>query len=328
MRWITLTPVAVVTAMVLTGCGAQSSVSSATAGQSAAGTSAAGTSAAAAAAPTSAAPASTAAASTVATAAATTAAASAAAACAPAQLKTKKSGTLTVATDSPAYEPWFADNKPANGKGFESAVAYAVAHQLGYTAAQVSWVHASFDSVIAPTPKNYDFDINEVSITPARAKAVDFSSGYYDVAQAIIALKGDKYAKATTIAGLHGARLGAQQGTTSVDALKNQVKPGTSIRQYPTNDLAVQALKNGQIDGLAVDLPTGLYITAAELDNSTIIGQLPVTGSPEQFGLVLSKGSALTSCVTAATTALQAKGTFAQLQKHWLTTSAGAPVLQ
>jgi polar amino acid transport system substrate-binding protein len=326
MRWIPLTPVAVVTALVLTGCGAQSSVSGAPATQSAAGTSAAGTSAAAA--PTGAAPASTAAASTVATAAATAAATSAAATCTPAQLKTKKSGRLTVATDTPAYEPWFADNKPANGKGFESAVAYAVAHQLGYTAAQVSWVHASFDSVIAPTPKNYDFDINEVSITPARAKAVDFSSGYYDVAQAIIALKGDKYAKATTIAGLHGARLGAQQGTTSVDALKNQVKPGTSIRQYPTNDLAVQALKNGQIDGLAVDLPTGLYITAAELDNSTIIGQLPVTGSPEQFGLVLSKGSALTSCVTAATTALQAKGTFAQLQKHWLTTSAGAPVLQ
>ncbi|BEP12893.1 hypothetical protein acdb102_12040 [Acidothermaceae bacterium B102] len=323
MRWIPLTPVAVVAALALTACGAQSSVSSAPSSQAAVTTTAD--------APTSASAASAAPGSSAATAAAPTSAAAtsaASSACAPAQLKTHKSGQLTVATDSPAYEPWFVDNKPANGKGFESAVAYAVAHQLGYTAAQVSWVHASFDSVIAPTPKNYDFDINEVSITPARAKAVDFSSGYYDVAQAIIALKSDKYSKATTIAGLHGAKLGAQQGTTSVDALTNQVKPGTTIRQYPTNDLAVQALKNGQIDGLAVDLPTGLYITAAELDGSTIIGQLPVTGSPEQFGLVLSKGSPLTSCVSAAVTALQGKGTLAQLQKHWLTTSAGAPVLQ
>jgi polar amino acid transport system substrate-binding protein len=232
-----------------------------------------------------------------------------------------------VATDSPAYEPWFSNNKPSNGKGFESAVAYAVAHQLGYTAAQVKWVHASFDSVVAPSPKNFDFDINEVSITPARAKAVDFSSGYYNVAQAVIALKSDKYAKATNIAGLHGARVGAQQSTTSADAITQQIKPGTSPREYPTNDLAVQALKNGQIDALVVDLPTGLYITGAELTNSTIVGQLPVTGQPEQFGLVLSKGNPLTTCVTSAVDALRKAGTLDTLQKHWLTTSAGAPVL-
>jgi polar amino acid transport system substrate-binding protein len=232
-----------------------------------------------------------------------------------------------VATDSPAYEPWFVDNKPANGQGFESAVAYAVAKKLGYPASAVSWIHESFDSVIAPTPKKYDFDINEVSITPARAKVVDFSTGYYDVAQAVIALKSNKYAKATTIADLHGAKLGAQQGTTSLDAINDQLKPGTTPREYPTNDLAVQALKNKQIDALVVDLPTGLYITSAELDNSTIIGQLPVTGTPEQFGLVLSKGSPVTSCVSQAVDALRSDGTLAQLQKHWLTTSAGAPVL-
>jgi polar amino acid transport system substrate-binding protein len=243
-------------------------------------------------------------------------------------LKTHKAGALTVATDSPAYEPWFSGNKPANGKGFESAVAYAVAKQLGYQPTAVAWVHASFDSVIAPTPKNYDFDINEVSITPARAKAVDFSSGYYDVAQAVIALKSDKYSSAKTIAALHGAKLGAQQGTTSLTAITDQLKPGTAPRESPTNDLAVQALKNGQIDGLVVDLPTGLYITGAELDNSTIIGQLPVTGTPEQFGLVLSKGSPLTSCLSTAVDALRKAGTLDQLQHHWLTTSAGAPVLQ
>ena len=251
----------------------------------------------------------------------------AAATCTPASLSTHTAGTLTVATDSPAYEPWFSNNKPANGKGFESAVAFAVAKQLGYTPEQVKWVTASFNSVIAPTPKKYDFDINEVSITPARAKAVDFSTGYYDVAQSVITLKGSKIANAKSIADLHGAKLGAQQGTTSLDAITGVIKPGTTPAEYPTNDLAVQALKNGQIDGLVVDLPTGLYITAAELDNSIIVGQLPVTGTPEQFGLVLTKASPLTSCVSKAVDALRADGTLTALQQQWLTTSAGAPEL-
>ena len=251
----------------------------------------------------------------------------AAATCTPANLSTHTAGTLTVATDSPAYEPWFSNNKPANGKGFESAVAFAVAKQLGYTPEQVKWVTASFNSVIAPTPKKYDFDINEVSITPARAKAVDFSTGYYDVAQSVITLKGSKIANAKSIADLHGAKLGAQQGTTSLDAITGVIKPGTTPAEYPTNDLAVQALKNGQIDGLVVDLPTGLYITAAELDNSIIVGQLPVTGTPEQFGLVLTKASPLTSCVSKAVDALRADGTLTALQQQWLTTSAGAPEL-
>jgi polar amino acid transport system substrate-binding protein len=243
-----------------------------------------------------------------------TASGSVAVGCAPSTLKTHVAGKLVVATDSPAYAPWFVDDKPSNGKGFESAVAYAVAKQLGYLAAQVSWVHASFDSVIAPTPKKYDFDINEVSITASRAKVVDFSSGYYDVAQAVIALKTNKIAKVTSIAGLHGARLGAQQATTSFDAITSVIKPRRTPAEYPTNDLAVQALKNRQIDGLVVDLPTGLYITAAELDDSVIVGQLPVTGKPEQFGLVLSKDSPLTSCVTKAVDALRSGGTLAALE--------------
>ncbi|MCW2495588.1 ABC transporter substrate-binding protein [Jatrophihabitans sp.] len=253
---------------------------------------------------------------------------SAAASCSPSTLKTHSSGTLTVATDSPAYEPWFVDNKPANGKGFESAVAYAVAKQLGYSTAQVKWTVAPFNSVIAPTPKKYDFDINEVSITTARAKAVDFSSGYYDVAQAVVMFKKDKYSSATTIAGLKGAKLGAQQGTTSFAAIGSQLKTGKTPGEFPTNDLAVQALKNGQIDGLVVDLPTGLYLTSAELSGAKIVGQLPVTGKPEQFGLVLDKGSSLTSCVTKAVDSLRADGTLATLQQTWLTSSAGAPELK
>jgi polar amino acid transport system substrate-binding protein len=253
---------------------------------------------------------------------------SANAACRPGQLHTQKPGTLTIATDSPAYAPWFLDDKPSNGKGFESAVAYAVAKQLGYSQAKVNWVVAPFTSVIAPTPKKFDFDINEVSITPKRAQVVDFSSGYYDVAQAVVALKSDKYASAKTIADLRGAKLGAQQGTTSFTAIVDQIKPRSAPAEYPTNLLAVQALKNGTIDGLVVDLPTGLYVTAAQVKGSTIVGQLPVTGKPEQFGLVLTKDSPLTSCVTHAVDTLRSNGTLRQLQQRWLTNSAGAPVLR
>lgn len=253
---------------------------------------------------------------------------SAAPACSPATLQTHTSGTLTVATDSPAYSPWFVDDKPSNGKGFESAVAYAVAKQLGYGANQVKWVVASFNSVIAPTPKNFDFDINEVSITAKRAQVVDFSSGYYDVAQSVVVLKSSKYANATSISDLKGAKLAAQQGTTSLDAITNVIKPGTAPAEFPTNDLAVQALKNHQVDGLVTDLPTGFYVTAAQVQDAKIVGQLPVSGKPEQFGLVLSHNSPLTSCVSKAVTALGANGTLAKLQQKWLASAAHAPVLK
>ncbi|MDQ6851477.1 MAG: ABC transporter substrate-binding protein [Actinomycetota bacterium] len=258
----------------------------------------------------------------------TSGAAKAANPCAPSKLKTRTSGALTVATDSPAFGPWFVNNKPSNGKGFESAVAFAVGKQLGYPASKVKWVVASFNSVIAPTPKKFDFDVNEVSITPQRAKVIDFSSGYYDVAQAVVALKSSKFAKATSIAGLKGAKLAAQKGTTSLDAINNVIKPGPTPAEFPTNDLAVQALKNGQLDGLVVDLPTGFFITSAQVQDAKIVGQLPVTGSPEQFGLVLEKGSSLTSCVSKAVDALRRNGTLKQLQAKWLASAGGAPELK
>lgn len=307
MRSRLLVAAAVGTALVASGCTAESSTSS-TSG------------------PTNSAPAGGATSTT--TTSAFPSSSAAAAQCTPAALKTQSSGTLTVATDSPAYGPWFVEDKPSNGKGFESAVAFAVGKQLGYSADKVKWVVASFNSVISPAPKKFDFDINEVSITPARAKVVDFSSGYYDVAQAVVTLKGSKYAKATSIAGLKGAKLAAQKGTTSLDAINNVLKPGGSPAEFPTNDLAVQALKNGQVDGLVVDLPTAFYVTAAQVQDATIVGQLPVSGSPEQFGLVLDKGSQLTSCVTKAVDALRKNGTLAALQKKWLATAGGAPELK
>jgi polar amino acid transport system substrate-binding protein len=255
------------------------------------------------------------------------AAASAGSGCSPASLKTQKAGTFTVATDKPAYEPWFSGDDPSNGKGFESAVAYAVAKQLGYDKGAVTWTTASFNSVIAPGPKNFDIDLNEVSINPARKKAVDFSSGYYDVAQTVIALKSSKIAGAKSLADLKGAKLGAQVGTTSYTAITDQIHPTKQPAVYDTNDLAKLALKNGQIDGLVVDLPTAFYITGAEIQDATIVGQLPVGASPEQFGIVLDLGSPLTACVTKAVDALRADGTLAALGKQYLA-QAGAPELR
>ncbi|MFC3576206.1 ABC transporter substrate-binding protein [Streptomyces yaanensis] len=249
--------------------------------------------------------------------------------CAKGKLATKTSGKLTIATDEPAYEPWFKDDKPSNGKGFESAVAYAVAKQLGYDDSAVVWQSVPFNKAFAPGEKTFDFDINQVSISAERKKAVDFSSGYYDVRQAVIALKGSKAAKAKTIADLKDLKLGAQVGTTSLDYLTDVVKPQQEPAAYAKNDQAKSALKNGQVDAIVTDLPTAFYITAAEVTDAKIVGQFENQGgTPEQFGLVLDKGSALTSCVTSAVDALRKDGTLAKIEKQWLSDAVDAPVLK
>ncbi|MES5822826.1 ABC transporter substrate-binding protein [Streptomyces sp. RG80] len=249
--------------------------------------------------------------------------------CAKGKLATETSGKLTIATDEPAYEPWFKDDKPANGKGFESAVAYAVADQLGYDKSAVVWQSVPFNKAFAPGEKTFDFDINQVSISAERKKAVDFSSGYYDVRQAVIALKGTKGAKATSIADLKGLKLGAQVGTTSLDYIEDVVKPSRKAAAYAKNDQAKSALKNGQVDAIVVDLPTAFYITAAEVTDAEIVGQFENQGgTPEQFGLVLDKGSALTSCVTDAVDTLRKNGTLAKIEQQWLSDAVDAPVLK
>ncbi len=248
-------------------------------------------------------------------------------ACAKDALQTATAGTLTIATDKPVYEPWFVDDKPESGQGFEGAVAKAVAGQLGFSDAEVTWTRVPFNSVFKPTAKNWDFDINEFSITEKRRQAVDFSSPYYDVTQAVVTTKGSKAAGVTTVAGLKGLTLGAQVGTTSLQAIEDIVAPSRKPRVYNSNNDVVKALENGQIDGLVTDLPTAFYMAAAQLDKGTIVGQLPAaSGTPEQFGLVLDKGSALTPCVSKAVDALRADGTLDQIVEQWLS-QAGAPEL-
>ncbi|WP_328321528.1 ABC transporter substrate-binding protein [Streptomyces sp. NBC_00388] len=249
--------------------------------------------------------------------------------CAPGGLATEVPGKLTVGTDKPAYAPWFADDEPSNGKGFESAVAYAVAKRLGYGRGSVVWQNVPFNSSFAPGVKKFDFDINQVSISDARRKAVAFSTGYYDVRQAVVALKSSKAAKAKNVADLKGAKLGAQVGTTSLDFINDLVKPTQRPAVYQKNDFAKSALKNGQVDAIVVDLPTAFYVTGSEVPEAEVVGQFPNSSStPEQFGLVLDRESTITSCVSRAVDSLRKDGTVAALEKQWLSDAVGVPVLK
>jgi len=242
-------------------------------------------------------------------------------------LATLKAGSLTFGTDQPAYPPWFVDDDPANGKGFESAVAYGVADELGFAPGDVRWVRVPFNAAIAPGPKTFDANLNEFSITDERRQAVDFSAPYYDVTQAVVTLKSSPAATISTLDGLRGLKLGAQVGTTSYTAAK-ALDTSEPVAVYNNNDDAKAALTSGQIDALVLDLPTAFQVQS-ELTDGQILGQLP-TGSdkPEQFGIVLDKDSSLTACVSGAVDALRANGTLAKLQQQWLAEVGGAPVLK
>ncbi|HPE13364.1 MAG: amino acid ABC transporter substrate-binding protein [Actinobacteria bacterium] len=238
--------------------------------------------------------------------------------CSPESLQTLTPGTLTVGTDTPAYPPYFEDDDPSNGKGFESAVAYAVADELGFTSDQVTWVTVPFNKSYAPGDKDFDFDINQISITPKRQKAVDFSDGYYTVNQAVVALEDSPIANATSLAELREAKLGAQVGTTSLDFITNDIQPTQQPLVYNDTNDAKSALEAGQIDGIVVDLPTAYYVTAAEFDNAKIVGQFPAQDGGEQFGLLMAKGSPLVTCVNQALTSLKDSGELQSIQDEWL----------
>ena len=242
-------------------------------------------------------------------------------------LKTVTPGKLTIATGEPAYSPWVENNDPASGKGFEAAVAYAVAGKLGFANADVVWVRSTFDAAVAPGAKDWDFNLQQFSITEERRNAVDFSSPYYTTAQAVVSLKGSPVAGATTVAELKGALLGAQTGTTSHRMLTETVAPTTAPSVFNNSQDTVQALKGGQVDAIVVDLPTALYLVAAELDGGVVVGQFADTSGGDQFGLVLPKGSALTAAVTGAVDALRADGTLDSLTKTWLSETVNVPVL-
>ncbi len=247
--------------------------------------------------------------------------------CKPGQLPTVQQGVLTVATDKPAYPPYFEDDDPTNGEGFESAVAYAIAEQLGYPEAKVKWTVEPFNSSYAPGPKDFDFDVNQISISPAREKAVDFSSPYYTANQAVVALKDSEAAGAKSLADLKETQIGVQIGTTSLDAVEAEIEPSAEPEVFNSSNDVVTALKNEQIDAIVVDLPTALYLTAVQVPTATVVGQFSAPGG-DQWGALLEKDSALTPCVSEAVDELSESGELERLETRWMSKAAGAPELR
>jgi len=247
--------------------------------------------------------------------------------CTPDQLETQTAGKLTVATDSPAFPPYFVDDDPTNGKGFESAVAYAIAEQLGYAESDVEWVVEPFNSSYAPGPKDFDFDVNQISITPKRAEQVDFSSPYYVAEQAIVALKASEFADATSLADFADATIGVQIGTTSQEAVDASIAPSAPAKVFDTSNDVVTALKNEQVDAVVVDVPTAYFLTAVQIPEGTTVGQFPAPGGDE-WGALLEKGSPLTDCVSAAIDELNESGELPALEKRWMSDVTNAPVLE
>src|SRR6266568_8749809 len=235
-------------------------------------------------------------------------------------------GVLTVGTDNPAFPPWFEHNNPANGKGYESAVAYAIATQLGFSKSQVQWTKEPFSNSYAPGQKKFDFDINEVSVTPQRATAVTFSSGYYDVDQALVALKNTPIVTKHSPADLKGYVFGDQIGTTSLAFINNEIQPTTRPKIYETLNDVKQALQTHQIAALVTDTPTAQFISSAEIKHSVMVGQFPSTG--EHYGLVFHQGNPLVGCVNKAIATLKGNGTLKSLQQQYLQDYLRVPVLQ
>ncbi len=238
-------------------------------------------------------------------------------------------GTLTIATGEPAYYPYVIDDNPESGDGFEAAIAYAVAEELGFAAEDVVWVRTSFEAAIQPGPKDFDINLQQYTITDERAQNVDFSSPYYSTPQAVVTVEGSPAASATSLADLADFLVGAATGTTSFAAIEEQIAPAAGAQAFNTNDDAVLALQNGTIDALVVDLPTAFFLTGVILDGGVLLGQLPAdAGISDEWGFVLAKDSPLTAAVTAAVDALRESGRLAEIADEWLGADAGAPILQ
>lgn len=235
-------------------------------------------------------------------------------------------GVLTVATDKPAYPPWFENNNPASGKGYESAVAYAVGKRLGFKNSQVKWAYEPFNDSYAPGPKKFDFDVNEVSVTPQRAQAVTFSNSYYDVQQALVALKGTPIVTKHSPADLKGYVFGDQVGTTGLAFVNSQIQPTQTPKVYETLNDAKQALQTHQIAAFVTDTPTAQYISSAQIPHSVMVAQFPSTG--EHYGLLFTKGNPLVTCVNKALATLKSNGTLAALQKKYLQIYLSVPTIK
>jgi polar amino acid transport system substrate-binding protein len=254
-------------------------------------------------------------------------------------LTTLAAGKLTVGADNPAYPPYYQIDDPAvapwelgnptNGKGLESATAYAVAERLGFAQADVTWVPVPFNNAIQPGTKAFDMYLTQVSYSPERAEAVDLSEGYFDLNQSVVTLEDNPIAKVTDVAGLKAFKLGSQVGTTSFRYITDTIQPTAAPMAYDSMDAAISALKAKQIDGIVADLPTAFYMRDAQLSENggVIVGSLPTVGEPEHFSILLGKDSPLTDCVNQALASMKADGSLQAIVDEWIT-GQGAPVLE
>jgi polar amino acid transport system substrate-binding protein len=237
--------------------------------------------------------------------------------CEKADLELKTAGQLTVGTDKPAFPPYFVNDDPTNGKGFESAVAYAIADKLGFDASEVKWKVVPFNASFKPGPKDFDFDVNQISITEPRKRAVDFSEPYYESPQAVIAQKKSPAANATSLADLKDTQIGVQIGTTSLDAVNASIQPSKQPKVFDDSNATVTALKQNQVEAVVTDLPTALYLTAAEIPSATVVGQFSAPGG-DTWGALLEKDSPLTACVSKAISDLRESGDLEQITEKWM----------
>jgi polar amino acid transport system substrate-binding protein len=246
---------------------------------------------------------------------------------------------LTVATGNPAFPPWWEGgttdehpewefNDPHLGEGYEGAVTFEVAERLGFTEDKVTFVPIGFNKSFAPGPKPFDFVLQQISFAPERTEGVDFSESYYDVNQALVSVQGSPIADATTVAELQDAELGAPIGTTSLTYVEENIQPTTQPAVYDDLAAAVQDLKNGQVDGIVVDLPTAFFVTAVQIPKGVIVGQFPTVGSQEYFAMAFEKGSPLVECVNLALDEMKADGTLDDIRQEWLADKADAPVIE
>ena len=238
-------------------------------------------------------------------------------------------GKLTIATGTPAFEPWVVGDKPESGEGFEAAVAYAVASELGYTNENIVWVRTGFDEAVQPGAKNFDFNLQQYSITDERKATVSFSDPYYSTNQAVVGFEDSPVASATKLSELKDLKFGAQSGTTSLDFILNVIKPTNEPFIYDDNAGAKAALEAKQIDAIVVDLPTAFYISAVEIEGSKVIGQFPLSDAvaADNFGLLFDKDNKLVDCVNTALATIKDSGSFAEIEKTWLADKTNAPVI-
>jgi len=243
--------------------------------------------------------------------------------------KTLTEGTFTVATGNPAYFPWVMDDTPESGAGFEAAVAYAVAEEMGFAAENVTWVRTSFDEAIQPGAKNFDVNMQQYSITPERDEMVDFSAPYYTAPMAVLVGPGAVDTEAT-MAALRELKWGAVGSTTAVPKLQNVVQPSSDPLLYGDNADVNAAIGANQIDAALFDLPTALFLSAVMIEGSKVLGQFApdMTDNPDQFGMLMEEGNPLKACVDEAIAALTESGKLAAIEAEWLQDTTGVPLIQ